>query len=241
MGMVSLNGAELFDPAAGTEDLRSPAQLRLIPGICSRDIPHMFTRANPHGIARRVFDITFALVSLLVSAPLLLVVALLIKATSDGPVLIQQRRLTLYGREFFLLKFRTMSADAETASGPVLAEENDPRVTRLGRSLRKTRIDELPQFWNVLRGDMTVVGPRPERPEIAVDLAKSLRRFHDRLDVKAGITGLAQIENGYCATLDTYRRKLALDLLYIRKRSLVLDAVILLRTVSVVVLGKGAR
>ncbi len=198
-------------------------------------------RADPHTAGRRVFDICFALAGLTFTFPLMCAVAAAIKATSPGPVFLRQKRLTLHGREFTLLKFRTMNADAEAESGAVLAVEQDPRVTAVGRFLRKTRIDEIPQLWNVLLGEMTIVGPRPERPEIAAMMSRFMRQFSRRLQVKAGITGLAQIENGYVSCVQSYRRKLALDLLYIRKRSPMLDLAIMSRTVGVVLLGKGAR
>lgn len=196
---------------------------------------------HDHSPLRRMFDVFFAAAGLLFSAPLLACVAAVIRATSSGPAFIRQTRLTLNSKPFTLYKFRTMYADAEAQSGPVFSEENDPRVTPVGRILRKTRIDEIPQLWNVLRGEMSVVGPRPERPEMVALLAEELKGFRRRLSVKAGITGLAQIEAGYSSSVETYRRKLALDILYIKNRSLLLDLSILIRTVAVVVLGKGAR
>lgn len=243
MGTLTIERVDMFGASIGAGELL-PVGPEAHAGALHlpRYVPAEAGRAiDLDAAGRRVFDICFSVTALLCSAPLLATVAMLVKMTSKGPVFLRQKRLTLHGREFVLMKFRTMRADAEAVSGPVLAEEDDPRVTGLGRFLRKTRIDELPQFWNVLWGDMSVVGPRPERPEIAANLARSMRRFGRRLNVKAGITGLAQVEHGYCATAESYRRKLALDLLYIKKRSMRMDLGIMLRTVSVVFLGTGAR
>lgn len=236
---LSLRKVDLFDFTEAPVSRRIAAHhLHLV-----RDYSSAFAhcKANPHTAARRIFDICFASTGLVFTLPLMIVVGAVIKATSDGPVFLRQQRLTLHGRAFTLYKFRTMYADAEEKSGPVLAVEKDPRVTPVGRFLRRTRIDEIPQMFNVLRGEMTIVGPRPERPEIAAMISRSIRQFPRRLQVKAGITGLAQIENGYVSCVKSYRRKLALDLLYIRKRSPLLDLAIISRTVGVVLLGKGAR
>ena len=150
------------------------------------------------------------------------------------------RRLkTLYGRPFTLYKFRTMCLDAEK-HGPQLATIGDPRVTFVGRFLRRSRIDELPQLWNILRGDMSLVGPRPERPEIIEELSEVIPDCLDRLEVKPGLTGLAQVVNGYDTNLDSFRRKVHLDLRYLRSWSLWKDVKILLRTIFVVITGKGA-
>ena len=141
-----------------------------------------------------------------------------------------------------MLKFRSMRTDAEKLSGPVLATENDPRVTRVGRLLRKTRLDELPQFINVLRGDMSIVGPRPERPELAEQLAMAIPYFEERMrDVKPGITGLAQIFSGYADSVDGSRLKLEYDRRYLAHVSLALDVRLLAKTVKVVLTGHGSR
>jgi len=151
----------------------------------------------------------------------------------------ERRRTFNYGRPFVLYKFRTMYVDAEK-HGPRLAQENDPRVTPLGRLLRRTRLDELPQLWNVLRGDMSMVGPRPERPEFIARLSTEIPDYLQRLGLKPGLTGLAQIINGYDSNLESIRRKVALDLLYLQNCCLINDLKILLRTVGVVITGKGA-
>jgi lipopolysaccharide/colanic/teichoic acid biosynthesis glycosyltransferase len=168
-------------------------------------------------------------------------VAAVVRASSPGPILYRQKRLTQGGKEFMLCKFRTMRQDAERESGAVVAQLHDNRVTSVGRILRKTRLDELPQLWNVLQGDMSLIGPRPERPELAKNFEKKIRGFSRRLGVKAGLTGLAQVIQGYPEYTDGYRQKLALDVLYIKKKSIALDLWIAMKTVGVVISGSGAR
>jgi lipopolysaccharide/colanic/teichoic acid biosynthesis glycosyltransferase len=168
-------------------------------------------------------------------------VAVVIRGTSAGPVMYKQKRLTVGGREFMLCKFRTMRQDAERETGAVVAQLHDARVTGVGKFLRKTRLDELPQLWNVLRGDMSLIGPRPERPELARNFEKKIKGFRRRLGVKAGLTGLAQVIQGYPEYTDGYRQKLALDVLYIKKKSMALDMWIALKTIGVVMSGSGAR
>ena len=150
-----------------------------------------------------------------------------------------RRQCTGYGRHFTLYKFRTMVIDAEK-NGAQFAQENDPRVTTLGRFMRKSRLDELPQLWNVLVGDMSLVGPRPERPEFIADLSREVPHYLDRLQLKPGLTGIAQIVNGYDNNIESFKRKVAYDLLYLRNCSLINDMKILLRTVRIVLTGKGA-
>lgn len=179
---------------------------------------------------KRIEDILFSLVMIILTSPLMLVVALLVKATSKGPVFFRQERLTKDNRSFNLIKFRTMRMDAEELTGPVLSEENDPRVTKIGRFLRKTRIDELPQFFNVLKGDMSVVGPRPERPYFVEQFIHDMPEYEHRFSVKAGITGYAQIFGNYGTSPED---KLRYDLLYIRNYSLLLDIKIMLQTIRV--------
>lgn len=190
---------------------------------------------------KRGMDIFGAAFLLTVVSPVMFLVYFAVRLSSPGEAVFSQRRLTEGGRVFYIYKFRTMVLNAEKASGPVYASSGDPRVTKLGKFLRVTRLDELPQLINVLIGDMSLVGPRPERPEMAVDLNKDLPSFHKRLEVKAGLTGFAQIEGGYASDLDSYRRKLALDLLYIKNRSILLDIKLCFQTVSVVFSGSGAR
>ena len=190
---------------------------------------------------KRGIDLLAALLLLLITSPIFLAVAVAIKLSSKGPVFFCQNRLTEGGRIFMLIKFLSMITNAEQASGAVFASKQDPRVTRIGRFLRQTRLDELPQLINVLRGDMSLIGPRPERPELARELSQSIRRFPRRLSTKAGLTGLAQVVQGYPDGLLGHRRKLGFDLLYIKKQSLLLDLWIAIKTIGVIMSGSGAR
>lgn len=147
--------------------------------------------------------------------------------------------MQLFGRPFVLYKFRTMCVDAEK-NGPQLAKVGDPRVTRVGRVLRRTRIDELPQLWNVLRGDMSLIGPRPERPELIRELSEVIPTYLERLEIKPGLTGLAQVRNGYDTSIESFRRKVQLDIHYLRNWSIWTDLKILWMTLTVVITGKGA-
>jgi lipopolysaccharide/colanic/teichoic acid biosynthesis glycosyltransferase len=189
---------------------------------------------------RRGGDIAGSILLLALSLPLLLAVACLIKLDSRGPVLYRQDRVGLRGRVFNLLKLRSMRVDAE-AAGPCWAAEHDPRVTRVGAMARACRIDELPQLVNVLRGEMSLVGPRPERPHFAAQLARVIPRYDERTRVLPGITGMAQVSYKYGASVEDARAKLAYDLRYLENRSLLLDLRILLATVRVVLLRIGAR
>lgn len=202
----------------------------------------------------RILNLGIAGLALLVLLPLLVLLAILVKATSRGPILyaqtrvgqdrrwrstlaLQERRLEdLGGQVFTIYKFRTMQVDAERASGAVWAQFNDPRVTRLGKYMRMLRLDELPQFWNVLLGDMNIVGPRPERPSIVSRLREDIPEYQARHRVKPGITGLAQVNQRYDTSLDDVRSKVGWDLHYIREQSLLLDLGILIRTVPSVLL-----
>lgn len=191
--------------------------------------------------AKRLFDLVGSTVLGVALLPVMAGVATVVKLSSHGPVIYRQRRLTKGGQEFMLCKFRTMKVDAESESGAVVAQLHDTRVTPVGRILRKTRLDELPQLWNVVRGEMSLIGPRPERPELAKKFEKKIRGFGKRLGVKAGLTGLAQVIQGYPEFNDGYRQKLALDIVYIKKRSARLDLWIAAKTVGVIVSGSGAR
>ncbi len=190
---------------------------------------------------KRLFDITLALALLFFVVPIMIVLSLIIRLTSSGPAIYCQRRLTTNGRIFTMFKFRTMVTDAEINTGATWAKKNDPRVTRLGRIMRRTRLDELPQLINVLIGDMSLIGPRPERPEIAKDLCKEFGTFNERYKVPAGLTGLAQVSSGYADSVDSYKTKLLYDILYVRKRSIKLDLIITIKTVYVLLTGHGAR
>jgi lipopolysaccharide/colanic/teichoic acid biosynthesis glycosyltransferase len=189
---------------------------------------------------RRVCDVLGSLLLLIMIIPVLLIVVSLIKLSSRGPVLYRQTRVGLHGLEYSLLKLRSMRVDAE-ADGPCWAIERDPRVTRVGTFLRATRLDETPQLLNVLFGQMSLIGPRPERPHFATQLSKVIPRYDERTKVLPDITGWAQINYPYGASVNDAREKLSYDLFYIQNRTLLLDLHILLATVPVVLFGKGAR
>ena len=191
--------------------------------------------------AKRVFDIVASLLLLFLSAPLILLTAILIKLESKGPGFFKQTRVGLYGEPFELIKLRSMRQDAEVAGEAVWAQENDPRITRVGKWIRTLRIDELPQAWNVLTGDMSFVGPRPERPQFVADLETQLSYYAERHMVKPGITGWAQINYPYGASLEDSRHKLEYDLYYAKNYTPFLDVLILLQTFRVVLWPDGAR
>lgn len=191
---------------------------------------------------KRQFDILFSLLILIITSPLMLTTMVLIWLSTAGrdPVFYRQLRVGLKGREFHVLKFRSMRVDAER-SGPQMASVNDSRVTRIGRFIRSTRIDELPQLLNVLKGEMSLVGPRPERPEFVSGFQKQIDGYSLRHQVKPGITGWAQVCYPYGETVEDAANKLYFDLSYIRRQSLWLDMVILFQTIPVVLSGHGAR
>ena len=191
-------------------------------------------------VSRRALDVIGSLLLLAFAVPLLLLVAFLIRVDSTGPVLYRQSRVGLHGRIFTMLKFRSMRVDAEVA-GPCWATDRDPRMTRIGAFIRATRLDEVPQLLNVLRGEMSLVGPRPERPHFVQQLAAIIPRYNERTHVLPGITGWAQINYPYGASVEDARAKLAFDLFYINNRALLLDLRILLRTIPVVLFRIGAR
>ncbi len=193
------------------------------------------------GLFKRLFDILASLILLLVAFPLVIVTAVLIKLESRGPALYRQQRVGLYGQAFDVLKLRSMRQDAEAPGEAVWAEENDPRITRIGRIIRKIRIDELPQCWSVLKGEMSFVGPRPERPKFVEDLEQALPYYAERHMVKPGITGWAQINYPYGASIDDARQKLEYDLFYAKNYSPFLDLLILLQTARVILFPSGAR
>jgi exopolysaccharide biosynthesis polyprenyl glycosylphosphotransferase len=189
----------------------------------------------------RVVDLLVACALIVFTLPLMAIVALAIKCDSPGPILYRQERVGLGGRRFMLLKFRSMAQNAEADGQPVWAVERDVRVTPVGRIIRSLRIDELPQLLSVLRGDMSMVGPRPERPYFVEKLTDAIPLFAQRQKVKPGITGWAQINYPYGASIEDAREKLAYDLYYIENRRLSLDFAILISTVRVVVFQQGAR
>jgi len=199
-----------------------------------------FVRKTYH-IAKRILDIVLSITAIIVLSPLFLFVAVLIKCTSRGPVIFKQVRVGRDGELFTIYKFRTMKVDAEKETGPVWAQANDSRLIPCGRFLRKAHMDEIPQFINVLKGDMSVIGPRPERPVFVDQLKTKIPEYEKRLNVKPGITGLAQVWHRYDETIEDVKKKIKYDLLYIRRICLWTDIRILFRTVRVVFTGEGAR
>lgn len=191
-------------------------------------------------IAKRVFDIAASSLLLLLTFPIVLLFALLVKIDSRGPAFFKQTRVGLYGQPFELIKLRSMQVDAEKG-GAKWAQANDPRVTRIGRLIRKVRIDELPQTWSVLKGEMSFVGPRPERPQFVTDLEGQLPYYAERHMVKPGITGWAQINYPYGASIEDARHKLEYDLYYAKNYTPFLDLLILLQTLRVILWNEGAR
>jgi exopolysaccharide biosynthesis polyprenyl glycosylphosphotransferase len=202
---------------------------------------HGFRITNVSRLTKRVMDFSIALAGLFLALPILALVSLLIKLDSPGPVLFRQKRVGESDRIFTLLKFRTMRQDAENSTGAVWAQKNDPRVTRIGGFLRKSRIDEIPQLFNVLKGDMSLLGPRPERPEFMTELKGIIPYYSERHYVKPGVTGWAQVRYPYGASVADALEKLRYDMYYIKNWSLVFDLVIVFETIKVVLLGRGSR
>ncbi len=193
------------------------------------------------GMFKRLFDIAASLALLVLTLPVIVITAIAIKAESKGPAFYRQRRVGLYNVGFDIIKLRSMRQDAEVAGKAVWAEKDDPRITRIGRFIRKVRIDELPQAWSVLKGEMSFVGPRPERPQFVEDLEQKLPYYAERHMVKPGITGWAQINYPYGASIEDSRQKLEYDLYYAKNYSPFLDLLILLQTIRVVLWPEGAR
>ncbi len=189
--------------------------------------------------AKRLADLTVASIGLVLAAPIMAVVAVVVRLTSPGPALYHQERVGQQGRTFTVHKFRSMRSDAEAATGAVWATRNDSRVTPVGAFLRKTRLDELPQLWNVMRGEMSLVGPRPERPEFVRMLTEQIPFYGQRHSVKPGVTGWAQVSYTYGASVEDAMEKLQYDLFYIKNLSLGLDIFVLFKTVQTVVLKRG--
>jgi lipopolysaccharide/colanic/teichoic acid biosynthesis glycosyltransferase len=218
---------------------------------------HALVEEETEVAAHRAMHVVIAVVALFVALPLLLLIAIAIKLTSRGPVLYTQervgidrrsrrsdggdprRRRDLGGRPFTIYKFRTMRVDAERESGAVWATQDDPRITPVGRFLRQYRLDEIPQLLNVMRGEMNIVGPRPERPTIFAELREHIAEYPLRQRAKPGITGLAQIHHHYDRSLDDVRTKVRYDLEYIRKQSVWEDLRIMLRTIPVILFRRG--
>jgi exopolysaccharide biosynthesis polyprenyl glycosylphosphotransferase len=216
--------------------------------VCLRDIRPsqlIFTTElgpNPRKVYwQSIYSLAIAVLAVILVSPVMLLVAIVVRLTSSGPVLYRQKRVGKGDEVFMLYKFRSMYADAEARSGAVWAKKDDPRITPVGRWLRRLRLDELPQLLNVVRGEMTIVGPRPERPEFVRELEKKIPYYRQRHCVKPGITGWAQINHKYSDTLEDTITKLEYDLYYIKNLAPALDAYIMFHTAKVMLLLRGAQ
>ena len=196
--------------------------------------------ARLSGLVRSFVHRLVALIGAALSLPIVLLTAVLIKLDSRGPIFYRQERVGTNGKPFVLLKFRSMRVDAEQ-DGPVWASKHDDRTTRIGRIIRKIRVDEIPQFWNILRGEMNFVGPRPERPHFVAQLAEEIPYYEQRHLIPPGLTGWAQIKYPYGASIEDARQKLQYDLFYVKNQSLMLDAIVLFETVKIILFGRGAQ
>jgi exopolysaccharide biosynthesis polyprenyl glycosylphosphotransferase len=225
---------EIYEYAFGRVPVRD------LPQAWFMSLLHLYQRSYSRRGAR-IVDVVFAVMGLVVTAPLLLLNAGLVRCSGPGAILFRQTRLGEGGKPFEMIKFRTMVDGAEQQGAAVWAAEHDRRVTRVGRFLRATRLDELPQLWNVLRGDMSLIGPRPERPEFLELLEREVPFWARRSLVKPGITGWAQVQRGYSADAVGAAEKLSYDLYYLKHRSLVLDLAIVAKTAGAVVGRSGAR
>jgi len=232
-GIQIMEGSTLFERLSGKIDLNSLRPSNFLYGEGFRIRPSQM-------ITRRIAALTAAAVGLLLFLPFFPIVALLVKLSSPGPLFFKQTRVGQGGRTFSIYKFRSMVVDAEKA-GARWASKNDPRVTSIGMFMRKTRIDEIPQLWNVLVGDMAFVGPRPERPELVPWLAEQLPYYNLRHLIRPGLTGWAQVRYGYGATLEESREKLQYDLYYIKHSSLGLDLLIMFETIKIILRRRGAQ
>ena len=186
---------------------------------------------------QRIMDLVLSIIGLVIGLPLIAIFGILIKIEDKGPITYKQERLGKCGRRFYIYKLRSMRTDAEKF-GAQWAEKDDPRITKVGKFIRKTRIDEIPQLFNILKGDMDLIGPRPERPNFTVQFNEEIPGFINRLAIKPGLTGWAQVNGGYEITPE---EKLKEDIYYIKNRSILLDFKILFKTVKVVLTGDGAR
>jgi lipopolysaccharide/colanic/teichoic acid biosynthesis glycosyltransferase len=191
-------------------------------------------------ISRNAVHRFVAFLGFLLSLPIVIVTALLIKVDSRGPIFYKQERVGKNGKPFTLMKFRSMRTDAEK-SGPVWASKGDDRTTRVGKIIRKIRVDEIPQFWNIIKGEMSFVGPRPERPHFVAQLAAEIPYYEQRHLIAPGLTGWAQIKYPYGASIEDARQKLQYDLFYIKNFSLILDGIIMFETIKIILFGRGAQ
>jgi exopolysaccharide biosynthesis polyprenyl glycosylphosphotransferase len=200
-----------------------------------------FKKSRPIELGKRALDLVVASVMFVVLLPVMAIVALAVRLSSPGPALYHQKRVGLNGEIFLVHKFRSMRTDAEAKTGAVWAKANDTRVTKVGRFLRRTRLDEIPQLWNVLRGDMSLVGPRPERPEFVAELTEKIPFYGFRHVVRPGLTGWAQVKYTYGASVEDALEKLQYDLFYIKHLGISFDIFVMLSTLKIVVLRRGAQ
>jgi len=200
-----------------------------------------FKKSKKKQLVKRIVDLLLSIVLLIILMPLILVTTVLIKLNSKGPVIFSQERVGEKRKGYKIFKFRSMVDNAEKMSGPVWASDDDDRITRVGAVIRKLRIDEIPQLWNVLKGEMSFVGPRPERDFFVKELEEAIPYYGERFTVKPGITGWAQVSYGYGASVDDAKEKLKYDLFYTKNFSLLMDLMIIMRTIKIVLFGKGAR
>ena len=233
-GMTILEGESFYEKWAGkilAENI-NPSWLIYSDG---------FRKSRFTKFIKRLTGLVLSSLGLLLALPVTAVIAIAIKFESRGPVIYRQKRCGQDGRIFNLCKFRSIIDNAEGSSGPVWAMDDDDRVTRVGKIIRKFRLDELPQLWNVLKGDMSFVGPRPERPEFVEELEKIVPYYSERHTVKPGITGWAQVSYGYGASVEDALEKLKYDLFYIKNMSMLFDFMVILKTAKIVIQQSGAR
>jgi exopolysaccharide biosynthesis polyprenyl glycosylphosphotransferase len=233
-GMRVLSSAAFHENYLGRIDLDALTAADLL-------LSHDFSAGKVSAVLKRACDIVVGSSMLVVLLPLMAMAALAVKMDSPGPVFYRQQRVGRFGATFTLFKFRSMAVDAEAGGNPRWAQKQDPRVTRIGRVIRATRIDELPQLANVIRGEMSLVGPRPERPHFVEQLARAIPFYRQRAYVKPGLTGWAQVNFPYGASVEDVREKLAYDLYYVKNRTIMLDMIILISTIRVVLFREGAR
>jgi exopolysaccharide biosynthesis polyprenyl glycosylphosphotransferase len=239
-GMLAVGQVQVFDESAFCENRLQRLDTDHLPENWGEVVRKAAT-GRKMDLVHRLLDIAISLALLLFTLPLMVLVALAIRLESPGPVFYRQERVGRHGHVFMLRKFRSMAVDAESVGKPVWAARKDPRVTRVGRFIRRTRIDELPQLLNVLTGEMSFIGPRPERPHFVAQLTAAIPHYADRECLKPGITGWAQVKFPYGASIEDARMKLAYDLYYLKHRSLFLNLMILFATVRVILFQEGSR
>jgi exopolysaccharide biosynthesis polyprenyl glycosylphosphotransferase len=233
-GVLIQDGADYFESITGKVPIEAMrlSWLLFSPG---------FHPSRVRLLYKRIFSLAFAFLVLVLASPLMAIIAFLIRLDSPGPVIYRQKRVGKDGKTFTLYKFRSMQDGADRGGKHAPAQEGDARITRVGNWLRRTRLDEVPQLYNILRGDMYFVGPRPFVPDQEENLAQQIPFYRQRWMVKPGATGWAQVHRGYCASLEDNAEKLAYDLFYVKNMSIGLDLLILFQTIKILILGRGGR